>query len=179
MSSPPGSDTIGAQFAHQDEGSDGSDNDADDFGETVLGSSESESTDDEMDRAGSGYVKRSRGDFTEVFTWLTIWIMIVFFVYTSESTYGHSVRRHAGPLMLIFSIPIGFVCFLAMYEAFVISPRAVRAARRGAGVYGDESVGGPEGAQKSSAATKGPKAVSSPLWTNDKGATPGSFLAST
>ena len=78
--------------------------------DSEWGSGSDDSDDDDDDEGAnttaSGYVKHSRADFTEVFTWLTVWIMIVFFVYTSESTYGHAVRRHAGPLALIFSIPV-------------------------------------------------------------------------
>jgi len=37
--------------------------------------------------------------------------------------YGHKMRRHAKPLFVMFSIPIGFVFFMAAYEAFVLQPK--------------------------------------------------------
>jgi hypothetical protein len=92
----------------------------------------SDSSSSEGARGGSqrqqGAAPRQPADFTEVFTWVTIWIMIIFFIYRSESEYGHKLRRHARPLFILFSIPIGFLFLTAFYDAFVVQPRAQRLA---------------------------------------------------
>ena len=67
-------------------------------------------------------------EFSEIFTWMTVWVLIIFAVYSSESSYGRKLRQHAAPLLLIFSIPVTFLFFLAFYDAFYISPAAAKKA---------------------------------------------------
>ena len=103
------------------------------YGFSTSSSDESESSEDEGGgrRGGAAAATPSKRpmDFTEAFTWITIWVMIIFFVYTSESTYGIKLRRHGKPLLFLFSIPVGMIFFMAFYETFFLQPKANRALR--------------------------------------------------
>ena len=60
--------------------------------------------------------RRKRTDPYTLFTYLTVWMMVVYFLYTSH-TFGHKIRE-AGPLIgALFSLPICFILGLSMYEA--------------------------------------------------------------
>ena len=75
----------GSQYAPLPDGEDVGDSSSEDSDS----GSESSSEDDE----GPEPKGRSKMEFTEVFTWMTVWVMIIFAVYSSEVRAASLPRR--------------------------------------------------------------------------------------
>jgi len=61
--------------------------------------------------------QRRRTDVYQLFTYLTVWIMLLYFLYTSH-TFGLKIRQAGGVLVALFSLPIVFIGFILAYEAY-------------------------------------------------------------
>ena len=75
-------ENIGEEIMSDGDGSD--DSGVLDFSDSSDSEGDGDSDSDDGGSQGTGYM-RKRTDFTEVFTWLTVWIMIIYFVYSSEA----------------------------------------------------------------------------------------------
>jgi hypothetical protein len=62
--------------------------------------------------------RRKRTDVYSLFTYLTVWVFMVYFLYSSH-TFGHKMREAGAVFGLLFSLPITFILALGIYEAQV------------------------------------------------------------
>ena len=72
--------------------------------------------------------RRRRTDPYELFSYMTIWVMVLYFLYTSHII-GPKLHAAGGLLLALFSLPVCFIIGLSYYEANMLPGAAGPAAK--------------------------------------------------